>query len=80
MSSASQFSTDSASSGKPFGAQSLRLLELPVRFVGFWTAVVLPFVLVGLLASGVVQQSPLLLGGLLTANVAGLVLGRDYKR
>lgn len=80
MSNASPTSRKSASSGKPFGAQSLQKLESPARFVGFWMAVITPFVLLGLLASGVVHQSPLLLSGLLSANVGGLVLGRDYKR
>ena len=55
-------------------------IELPMRFLGFWTAVVIPFVLLGLIVVGVAQQSPLLLGSLLTANILGLVLGRDYKR
>lgn len=55
-------------------------IEYPIRFLAFWTAVVVPFVLLGLIAVGLAQQSPLLLGGLLTANVSGLVIGRDYKR
>lgn len=63
-----------------FGGQSLRALGLPAKFVGFWTAVVVPFVLLGLIASGAAQQSPLLLTGLLGVNVAGLLLGKDYKR
>lgn len=80
MSNASPLSTDSVSFRKPIGAQSLRVLGLPARFVGFWTAVVLPFVLLGLLASGAASQSPLLLSGLLAANLAGIVLGRDHNR
>ena len=80
MSSASPFS-DSAASDQPTGSEALRINpELPVRFVGFWTAVLMPFVLLGLLAVGTVQQSPELLTALLAANVAGLVLGKDYKR
>lgn len=55
-------------------------IGLPMRFLGFWTAVVVPFVLLGLVAAGIAQQSPLLLSGLLAANILGLVLGRDYKR
>ena len=55
-------------------------LGYPVRMVGFWTAVLIPFVLLGLLAVGIAQQSPLLLGSLLVANLTGLVLGRDHKR
>jgi hypothetical protein len=79
MSSASPFETDSIAS-RQVGAQSLRVLGLPAKFAGFWTAVLSPFVLLGLIASGTVQQSPLLLAGLLLANLVGLVLGRNYKR
>lgn len=63
-----------------FGEQSLQLLGLPARFAGFWTAVFVPFVLLGMIVSGAAQHSPLLMTGLLAANVAGLVVGRDYKR
>ncbi|PSQ49938.1 hypothetical protein BRD19_02255 [Halobacteriales archaeon SW_7_65_23] len=81
MSSVSSYETESAATERPTVAafQSIDP-ELPVRFVGFWTAVLMPFVLMSLLAVGVAQQSPELLGGLLAANVAGLVFGNDYKR
>lgn len=62
------------------GAQPRRAVELPVRFAGFWTAVFVPFVLLGLIASGEVLQSPQLFATLLGANLAGLVVGRNYKR
>lgn len=62
------------------GAQPRRALELPMRFVGFWTAILVPFVLLGLIASGAALQSPGLFAGLLGANLAGLVVGRNYKR
>jgi hypothetical protein len=55
------------------------VLGYPARIVGFWTAVVLPFVLLALIGLGIAQQSPLLVLGLVTVNVAGLVLGNDYK-
>jgi hypothetical protein len=51
-----------------------------VRCVGFWTAVLLPFVLLTLLAGGVVAEQPFVAGGLLAANLAGLVAGRNHKR
>ena len=51
-----------------------------VRCLGFWTAVLLPFVLVTLLASGAIVERPFVAGGLLTVNLAGLVLGREYRR
>lgn len=71
--------TDAASL-QTFGEQSLRMLGLPVRIAGFWTAVLVPFVLLGMIVSGAAQHSPLLVTGLLTANFVGLVLGRNYKR
>ena len=81
MSSASSHEAESAASDQPSVAASPRITpELPVRFVGFWTAVITPFVLLSLLAIGVAQQSPELLAGLLVANAAGIVLGQDYKR
>ena len=81
MSSAFTYETDSAATEQSIVAAVESIdPEFPVRFVGFWTAVLMPFVLVSLLVIGVAQQSPELLGGLLVANVAGLVLGKDYKR
>ena len=50
----------------------------PVRFVGFWTAILVPFVLLSLVLSGEALSHPDLLGGLLAANVAGLVVGKNY--
>jgi len=55
-------------------------VEYPVRLLGFWSAVVIPFVILSLFAAGVAQQSPAVVGGLVAANVAGLVLGKEYKR
>lgn len=79
MSSASPFSPDSIGE-QDIIKEPLRALEPPIRVVGFWTAVVVPFVILGLLASGAAQQSPHLVVGLLVANVAGLVVGKDYNR
>jgi hypothetical protein len=53
---------------------------LPVKFIGFWTAVFVPFVLLALIASGAVLQAPQLFAALLGANLVGLVVGRDYKQ
>jgi len=79
MSGASPFRADSVDTERT-DVQSLRGVIEPVRAVGFWSAVVLPFAVIGLLAAGFAQQFPLLLGVLLVANVAALVLGRDYNR
>jgi len=48
--------------------------------VGFWLAVLLPFVHLAILAGGQVGEYPLVVGGLLAVNVVGLVLGRDHNR
>ena len=80
MSNASPRSTDAATS-RQLNAQSLlALFQWPIRWLGFWAAIVLPFVLLALLVTGVAQQVPTLLAGLLVANVTGLVLGREYNR
>ena len=81
MSSAFTYETDSAATEQSIVAAVESIdPEFPVRFVGFWTAVLMPFVLLSLLVIGVAQQSPELLAGLLVANAAGIVLGQDYKR
>jgi len=81
MSSASPFKRDSTSTERPSPTDVLRINpQRPVRFVGFWTAVITPFVLLSLTVIGMTQQSPELLTALLVANVAGLVVGKDYKR
>jgi hypothetical protein len=57
-----------------------RKLLAPVRCLGFWSAVVLPLVLVPMMASGLAGESLPLFAALLVANLAGVVLGRDYNR
>jgi hypothetical protein len=81
MSSASPFESDTTAPIRRVAAQPLQRVCLPaIRFVGFWTAVLLPFVLVSMLVTGLAAQSPSLVGGLLACNVAGLVLGRNHNR
>ena len=81
MSNASPVESDSAVPQQSVGVQSLQQLCLPaLRFAGFWTAVLLPFVLTSLLVSGYVSQYPRLVGGLLALNFVGLVLGRNHNR
>jgi len=60
-----------------------RSIVFPVQFLGFWTAVVSPFVLVGLVAvaaAGLAPGARPALVAVLVANVAGLLLGRGYNR
>lgn len=75
------------SNASPIGSESFprlgeapRRMLLPLRFAGFWTAVFIPFVLLGLIVSGTALQSPQLLTVLLCANLFGLVVGKDYKQ
>lgn len=55
-------------------------VESLVRTAGFWTAVALPFVMLVVLATGGAQRHPLAFVGLLAANLAALVLGRNYDQ
>lgn len=64
------------------GLSLRRSIVSPVQFLGFWTAVVSPFVLVGLVAAAAGPPSgarPALVA-VLVANVVGLLLGRGYNR
>lgn len=51
----------------------------PVRFVGFWSAVVLPLALAPMLFSGFASANPLVFGGLLAANLVAAAVGRGYN-
>jgi hypothetical protein len=63
------------------GAAALESVCLPaLRFVGFWTAVLLPFVLLTLLASGAILTRPVAAAGLLAVNLVALVAGQGYNR
>ncbi len=82
MSSASPVHSDTAASTlQRIGVAPLRRLVRPaVEFIGFWTAVLLPFVLLALIASGLAPQYPELVGSLVVGNLAGLGLGQGYNR
>lgn len=82
MSSASPVHSDTAASTlQRIGVAPLRRLVRPaVEFIGFWTAVLLPFVLLALVASGLAPQYPELVGGLVVGNLAGLGLGQGYNQ
>ncbi|WP_299268488.1 hypothetical protein [Halorientalis sp.] len=57
-----------------------RKLLVPVRCLGFWSAVVLPLVLFPMMILGLAGESLPLFASLVVANIAGAVLGRDYNR
>jgi len=59
--------------------RSLSTLFTPVQFVGFWTAVLLPFVLFPMLVTGMASQQFVPFVALLGINVVALVIGRDYN-
>lgn len=51
-----------------------------LKAAAFWAAVILPFALLGLLASGLqTNVEYVLLAALLVANVLALVVGHDYR-
>jgi hypothetical protein len=60
-------------------AQPLALLYRPVQFVGFWTAILLPFVTFPMVATGVAGEHLVPFAALVVANLVALVLGRGYK-
>ncbi len=78
MSIASPFESDSSILGRRIG-ESLALLRPAVETAGFWSAVVLPFVLTGLLVSGAVGDHPTIVVALLVVNVLGLAVGREHN-
>jgi hypothetical protein len=57
-----------------------RLVAAPLRFVGFWAAVALPFLYLPLLLSGLEGQETLVFGLLLAANALALVVGHGHRR
>jgi hypothetical protein len=82
MSSASPFESDSiVRVPRRIGRTAIETVCLPaVRFVAFWTAVLLPFVLLSLLASGAIVARPIAAAGLLATNLVALVIGQGYNR
>ncbi len=58
----------------------LRRVGRPVRFVGFWLSVALPFLYLPLLAAGLdtVSRTVAFLG-LITLNVVALAVGHSYQ-
>lgn len=58
-----------------------RTAAKPVRALAFWTAVVLPFAHLPLLAGGIGTESELLaFAGLVAANAIALLVGHDHRR
>ena len=56
------------------------LLVVPVQFVSFWVAALLPLTYLPLLATGVVADHPTAFLALLGANAVAFVLGHGHRR
>ncbi|MCU4719666.1 hypothetical protein [Halapricum hydrolyticum] len=81
MSNASPTGGESLRKSLGFGLATVRATIVPtVRFVGFWTAVVLPFVYLPLLFTGLDGATTYAFVALLVAHVVSLLLGREYGR
>ncbi|WP_229110700.1 hypothetical protein [Halapricum desulfuricans] len=73
--------TESRLESPGFGLAVVRATIVPtVRFVGFWTAVVLPFVYLPLLFTGLDGATMDAFLVLLVVHVLSLLLGREYGR
>ena len=74
--------TSSQSNSRPAVRRVLdnprRTALAPVRFVGFWSAVVLPLVLLPMLFGGFAEANPLVFGGLLVTNLVAAAVGRHH--
>jgi hypothetical protein len=55
-----------------------RLVAAPLRFVGFWAAIALPFLYLPLLLGGLTGGELLVFGALLATNALALVLGHSH--
>jgi hypothetical protein len=84
MSNSPQHETDRVSPLARFPQSSLRrgvqLVAAPLRFVGFWLAVALPFLYLPLLVGGLSGEQPQVFVGLLGLNVLALLFGHSYAR
>ncbi|KAB1187783.1 MULTISPECIES: hypothetical protein [Haloferax] len=58
----------------------VRLVAAPLRFVGFWAAVALPFLYVPLLFGGLEASELTVFVALVALNALALVIGHNYAR
>lgn len=65
---------------RPPFRQGIALVAVPLRFVGFWLAVALPFLYLPLLYDGLTGQQAIIFGALLALNVAALVAGHSHRQ
>ncbi|WP_380678032.1 hypothetical protein [Salinigranum sp. GCM10025319] len=57
-----------------------RLVAAPLRFVGFWAAVALPFLYLPLLLGGLEGGETFVFGLLLALNALALVVGHGHRQ
>jgi hypothetical protein len=50
-----------------------------VRGVGFWAAIVLPWIALGLLFTGIATEEPGLFTGIVLGNLVAAVVGGEYE-
>jgi len=55
-----------------------RLVAAPLRFVGFWAAVALPFVYLPLLVGGIAGEEAVAFAGLVALHAVALLIGHNY--
>lgn len=61
------------------GVASIRDTFAPLlQLLGFWVAIIAPFVILGFIIAGVAVENPGLMGGVLVANVVGIVVGKEH--
>lgn len=80
MSSASPIGADRLIESVGIDAETLQsTVVAPFRFVGFWSAVVLPFAYLPLLFTDLQGATLTAFVALLVVHVVSIVLGREYK-
>jgi hypothetical protein len=57
-----------------------RMLVAPLRFVGFWAAISMPFLYLPLLAEGLSAGEVYVFVGLLLLNLVAFVVGHGHKQ
>jgi len=79
MSSASPFRRSQTARPTP-GAQWLQLVLRPLRAAGFWSAVAIPFLLLGLVVTGTAVERVGLFLALVVANLVALRVGHAHNQ
>jgi hypothetical protein len=79
MSSVSPFRPSQPTRPVP-GVQWVQLLARPIRAASFWSAVAIPFLLLGLVATGSAVQHVGLFVGLVVTNLVALRVGHAHNQ